>query len=122
MRRKSSDYQREIKDEPFELELEATKKVRGKAAEPIVVKFVKPSNALPISVQEQLARWQFGDAGPTPREISLLNQMGGDQAAFDAFWAEWRNKYPSELDDLVADIDKHFADGLDEGKGRSSAG
>lgn len=123
MRRKTSDYKREIKDEPFELELEATKKVRGKAAEPVVVKFVRPSDRVPIEMQDKFANWKPGDTDVMdPRRLSIYNMLGEDKDAFDQFWAEWGRKYPKELDDLVADVDKHFNDGLDQGKGSNSTG
>lgn len=113
MRRKSSDYTREVKDEPFELELESGD----------VVAFTRPSSNLPMGVIDAMSDWTPTNTGGTsPREIQLRYQLGDDPDAFDAFWAEWKTKSRGELDDLVVDIDKHFDDGLEPGKGRSSNG
>lgn len=112
MRRKSSDYKRETKDEPFELELESGD----------VVAFVNPSGNLPMRVIDDMADWSPTDRTTSPREIQLRYQLGGDDEAYELFWNEWRDKTRLELDELIADVDKHFDDGLDVGKARTSTG
>ncbi len=119
MRRKSADYKREVKDEPFELELEATTG-KGANARPVVVAFTRPSTDLPMEIIDAFSDYSAG--AMSPRERQLRYQLGDDDKAYEAFWAEWKKKPRGALDDLINDVDAYFSDGVDAGKALSSVG
>lgn len=133
MRRRSADYKREVKDELFELELEATTG-KGDKAEPVVVTFVRGSSDLPLEVIDLMGDWsKQQELGTNPREVQLRYLLGNDdptaaepkgpaEDAYQKFWAEWKKKSRRDLDALINDVDKHFGDGVEAGKGLSSVG
>ncbi len=108
MRRTAADFKRETNDDPYELELES-----GTVVE------MRTSRDAPMSLTDDIMAWQPEHGAPRPIEMQA-RWTAGDHA--DEFWAEWREKPLWQLQDMIEECDKHYADGLEQGKETSSTG
>lgn len=108
MRRTAADFKRETNDDPYEIELESG-----------TIVTMRTSRDAPMSLTDAIMAWQPEHGAPRPIEMQV-RWMAGEHA--DEFWAEWREAPLWRLQDMVEECDKHYSDGLDEGKDKKSTG